>query len=64
MNKDINNLIFSIRNAIKNYSEGTLSPQEAEAEYDKLLHRYYQIRESEKSELGSGFIKGICYNKT
>ena len=62
MKKDINNLIFAIRNAIKDYSEGSLSPQEAKTEYEKLLHRYHQLRQGEKSEHGSGFIKGVCYH--
>ncbi len=62
MKKDINNLIFSIRNVIKDYSEGSLSPQEAKTAYEKLHHRYHQLRQREKSELGTGFIKGVCYN--
>lgn len=59
--KEIHNLIFSIQKAITEFSEGDISLNEGEEEYERLLDIYNKIEDIKKNNKGPDIISGLCY---
>ena len=61
MNEDINKLILSIRNTMKDYTEGNISFQNAKKIYQTLSDTCLQLEEKYKRDEGSNIFKGLSY---
>ncbi len=61
MSKDINNLIISVGNTLKEFADGNLSNKEAASGYNKLLARYNNISDRQKKISGVNQAEGLCY---
>ena len=61
MSKDINNLIVSVGDTLKEFAGGNISHTEAITEYKKLLKRYNKIASRLKRNINVNQIEGLCY---
>jgi hypothetical protein len=61
MSKDINNLIISVSNTLKEFAEGNLSHKDAIDGYKKLLKKYKKIANKQKKNGNVNQIEGLCY---
>jgi hypothetical protein len=61
MSKDINNLIISVSNSLKEFADGNLSHKDAIDGYRKLLKKYKKIANKQKRNSNINQIEGLCY---
>jgi hypothetical protein len=61
MSKDINNLIISVSNTLKEFADGNFSHKEAVSGYKKLMARYNKIANKQKKTNSQNQIEGLCY---
>ncbi len=61
MSKDINNLILSVGNTLKEFADGNLSHEDAIDGYKKLLNKYNKIENKHKKNSNVNQIEGLCY---
>jgi hypothetical protein len=61
MSKDIENLIISVGNSLKEFADGNLSNKEAVSGYKKILARYNKIANKQKKISKVNQIEGLCY---
>ena len=61
MPKDINNLIISVGDALKEFAGGNISHADAVNDYKKLLKKYNKIAGKQKKNINVNQVEGLCY---